>query len=401
MPRPSRFRGRTRSRAGTRKGTSGRTRRGTPSRTRATALLCALVLLLGLSGCSAVKKAAGKKSPSPSASASPSGDAAKVTEDHAAAYRDPDTGKLLTADEAKDPKRVQDVLKRYWTPERVAAAIAATGPVGGAPEPSSAATAGPVDDPGHEQISGPAAAPGGGSVGRASPVLPSAGGAIPNASGKLFFHVPGGRDGTCSAAAVNSASRRLLATAGHCVHGGKGGQWMENTMFVAGYRGGTALNFTAAFPAYQSRTFTAWIQEGSQVKYTTERAFTHDVAFITTMNGFDGRRIVDKYGGYGIRTGPYPISPTSVRLLGYPDAFDKGGVEQECVSDVRLDKARIAVDCGMGPGSSGGPWVWKFPNVGWIVGVTSTGAIRPAIEQSARFGSDVWTMFQAQAGTAP
>src|SRR3712207_8520122 len=47
-----------------------------------------------------------------------------------------------------------------------------------------------------------------------------------------------GLDYVCSAGAVNSGKRRLVLTAGHCVHGGRGGQWMQNWVFYPGYQNG-------------------------------------------------------------------------------------------------------------------------------------------------------------------
>jgi len=58
--------------------------------------------------------------------------------------------------------------------------------------------------------------------------------AAPN--GKVFFrNATDGKLYVCSASAVNSHSRRLIATAGHCVHDGKDGTWHENWFFYPNY----------------------------------------------------------------------------------------------------------------------------------------------------------------------
>jgi len=50
-------------------------------------------------------------------------------------------------------------------------------------------------------------------------------------NGKLFI---GGYESSswCSASAVNTASKRVLITAGHCVRSGRGGTWSSNVVFV-------------------------------------------------------------------------------------------------------------------------------------------------------------------------
>ncbi|WP_449338895.1 trypsin-like serine peptidase [Streptomyces chartreusis] len=56
--------------------------------------------------------------------------------------------------------------------------------------------------------------------------------------GKIFFDAPDGPS-VCSGTAVEDPARPgrwgLVWTAGHCVHGGAGGDWLRNTVFVPSY----------------------------------------------------------------------------------------------------------------------------------------------------------------------
>ncbi|MCF2530552.1 trypsin-like serine peptidase [Yinghuangia soli] len=364
-----------------------------------------LVATLALSGCDSIKRAVDKgsgASNSPGSSGGSSSDPGVspdgATVEQAAELFDTTLGRVVGNVRDLGDTAGQLLLQKYWTPQRLGAATEREPVVDESVQASAeaSATAGPA---GPEQVGGPAAAPSAGSAGRGVPGLPSSGGAIPQASGKVFFRDPGdGKDHKCSAAAVNSGTRRLLATAAHCVHSGKDGRWMQNWVFISQYQAGSTLNALSAFPARTLRTFDVWIAEGNGDKYTTDKAFSHDVAFVTTANGFSGKRIVDQYGGYGIRTGGYPVRPADVRVLGYPKNMDGGNVEQECVAPLIPRKVFVEVACNYGPGSSGGPWVWRFPEIGWLVGVTSTAdSSRFRRNYSPRFGSDVWAMYQATA----
>ena len=82
-------------------------------------------------------------------------------------------------------------------------------------------------------------------------------------NGKVFFNMGGGSF-ACSAAIVNTEGRDTVWTAGHCVHGGSGGQWATNWQFVpaydddlanpAPYGTWTAASCGAATPGSTTRT---------------------------------------------------------------------------------------------------------------------------------------------------
>ena len=97
-------------------------------------------------------------------------------------------------------------------------------------------------------------------------------------NGKVFFrNQTDGKDYVCSGASVNSRSKRLVVTAGHCVHGGPGKDWHTNWIFAPGYSNG------ATYGTYQAatlRTLNNWINYGE-----SGRGFNSDVAFVTTYSG--------------------------------------------------------------------------------------------------------------------
>ena len=137
-------------------------------------------------------------------------------------------------------------------------------------------------------------------------------------NGKVYF--TNRRDGlryVCSGSAVNSGSRRLVITAGHCVHGGRGGTWHANWEFVPAYHRGARPYGT--FQAYRMRTYDDWINYGE-----SGRGYNSDVGFVTTFTNASGRRVVDAVGGHGTRYGGSRAFDASI--FGYPANLDRGQV---------------------------------------------------------------------------
>lgn len=121
----------------------------------------------------------------------------------------------------------------YWTPERIAAAIPVETPeldsTGANPRAFTS------EEP-ETSISEPAL-PAESSMGpRVAPPVTN----FSKTNGKVFFRdASDGRTYMCSGSALNSGSLRLVATAGHCVHGGPGKSWHQNWVFIPGYHKGT------------------------------------------------------------------------------------------------------------------------------------------------------------------
>jgi V8-like Glu-specific endopeptidase len=186
-------------------------------------------------------------------------------------------------------------------------------------------------------------------------------------NGKLFIGGLGSNS-WCSASAINSPSKRLVVTAGHCVHSGKGGTWRANLVFAPGYNAYLANPYPrGAFQAYRLRTFNAWASNSD---------LNRDVAFITTYQNAAGQRVVDAVGGHGfVYNGGTEFDVT---IFGYPSNRDNGRRMSACwgvAKDSSWFDNKSKIACNFGPGSSGGPWLWSYSNAtgqGYVRSVMST-----------------------------
>ncbi|MFJ5548526.1 trypsin-like serine peptidase [Streptomyces sp. NPDC093225] len=275
----------------------------------------------------------------------------------------------------------------YWTPERMRNAI----PLDSAPQAAAPAA----------REAAAAERPVAGSPFTVEPVEPTvadsgrperdAMASIPSskAAGKVFFRNPkDGRNYVCSASALNSRSRQLVTTAGHCVHGGRGGKWMTNWVYAPRYANGRAPY--GVFPAKSWRTFTAWI---------TSSSFARDVAMVTTAK-VNGRKLVSVTGGHGISVN-YDHTQ-NVYVLGYPSNKYRGEVQMWCHGNTRRETGsnRLAIRCTFGPGASGGPWLRKYntrTGLGYVNNVMSTWNPNTGWNQAAYFDTAVLNLYKAQA----
>jgi V8-like Glu-specific endopeptidase len=211
----------------------------------------------------------------------------------------------------------------------------------------------------------------------------------PISTGKLF--IGGYGSGSyCSAATLNTKSKRVVITAGHCVHGGRGGSWHSNLVFVPKFNG-EAENKSpyGRFQARTLHTFRTWIEKGG-----TNQGWSRDVGMITTYANGDGQRVVSAVGGNGLKTDEYYRWPTTT--FGYPYNLDDGRVMWGCQGWTRKStvapRTSLISGCDFGEGSSGGPWVWHYSNrtrEGYIRGVTSYGTPQNRSIGSPHFDSAV------------
>ncbi|GAA3943026.1 peptidase [Actinomadura viridis] len=207
------------------------------------------------------------------------------------------------------------------------------------------------------------------------------------AVGKVFFRKPSGGDWACSAAALNSSSRQLVVTAGHCVHEGDGGGWMLNWTFVPRYRNGARPFGT--FAAKQFRAFNAWINNGD---------LRRDVGMVTTWPQ-DGKKLVNVVGGNGLQWN-WPRT-TAMTVFGYPGNRDNGQIQWVCQGTTSpVIDGRIQLRCDFGGGSSGGPWLRQYNDsngLGYVNGTMST-ISSGGWNRSPYFDNAVKAMFDAQGG---
>jgi V8-like Glu-specific endopeptidase len=272
----------------------------------------------------------------------------------------------------------------YWTPERMASAIPAKAPAtvkaSSAPQPSGRAGS----------IAG--AAP---SV-KVDPQKADGIGIQLNESqtvGKVYFTNPAnGGNYVCSAATVNSGKKRLVQTAGHCVHGGPGGQWMTNWTFVPRYRNGSRPFGT--WTAYALTARTAWLNSAS---------YNEDMG-IAIMNSLGGNKIVNVVGGNGLRWNwGYSVYVT---VLGYPAAPPfTGELQYYCQGTTWNPHGQeVRISCNMTGGSSGGPWLQEYNDqngLGYINSVVSHRHSDPSTMDGPYFDNDIKSLYDFAEANSP
>ncbi|TDC43741.1 hypothetical protein E1258_32125 [Micromonospora sp. KC207] len=251
----------------------------------------------------------------------------------------------------------------YWTKERMRTAISADVLV----EKAGAVTGKGLGPTGAARSVPPAAPTVAPAASRAKSLASGDIGANVAASttvGKVFFYNPAdGRNYVCSAGAVNSSSKLLVMSAGHCVHGGRGGQWMQNWIFVPLYNYGAEPY--GRWSAKYLTTFNAWINDSN---------LERDVSYITVYPNAAGQRLVNVVGGNGLSVN-YSYTQ-AVTILAYPAAppYD-GGWQQYCQGTTYRpgSEYKIALNCGFTGGSSGAVWLRLYNDAyGYVNGVMST-----------------------------
>lgn len=219
-------------------------------------------------------------------------------------------------------------IARYWTAARMRAAPPLDAPRGGSLTAS--ASFAPVTEPS---------------------VSPFA------VNGRLFVR-QGGKSGFCSATAINSATRRLVLTAGHCVNSGPAGRlgnssWSSFLEFVPAYSGGTAP--FGAFIAHRGSVFAPkqWVRFGNP---------NFDMGAILTTPNAEGINVADAVGG-GASIVTDVSRKQTFQTFGYPGKTRwMQGCESPYVGDDSFTyqipgPPTIAIRCHWAPGASGGGWL--------------------------------------------
>lgn len=290
---------------------------------------------------------------------------------------DPNTG----ASGMATPDVAARIIAAYWTPARMAAATTVSEQAGPAdadqkPEGAPHRVADPVAGrlrPSHVQVS------------------------FSNGDGRVFFHDPAdGKDHACSGGAINSGKKRLVLTAGHCVHDGGGGSWMQNWAFFPGWESGPGA--AGMFPAFTLTAQTAWTDHDNHA---------YDYAFVVTQNNANGGRLVDLVGGNGLIINP---GRPFITFIGYPDNVANSQLQAFCqgqLSRKNIISADQQLNCNIGKGSSGGPWLQNYDNpfsgLGWAVSNTSYG-VNPDPQGPVfgpYYGSDTGDLFSFAEGLSP
>ncbi len=202
------------------------------------------------------------------------------------------------------------------------------------------------------------AAPGAGITALASFANVSEPTVAPNAvNGRLFVR-QGKSEGFCSATAIDSASRKLVLTAGHCVNSGPQAPrgrstWSNLLEFVPAYSGGTAP--FGAFIAHRDSVFAPkqWVKFGNP---------NFDIGAIVTAPNAEGVDVADAVGG-GARIVTDLSRRQTFDTFGYPgssrwmQSCESPYVGDDIITYRIPGPPTLAIGCHWVPGASGGGWL--------------------------------------------
>ncbi len=193
-----------------------------------------------------------------------------------------------------------------------------------------------------------------------------------SAVGRVFLKV-GGYAGFCSGTAIDSASRQLVLTAGHCLYS-----------FLPGHRLPTPARYFDFVPAYSNgqAPFGEFIGRRGYLPRPWLRSLNEnfDMAAVLTEPNAAGQNVADAVGG-GIPIAIDRPRDQQYQVLGYPGANRKR--MQECDASFSGDDRltyplggppSLGVGCYMGEGASGGPWLIKGGTE--VGGITTYGHIK-------------------------
>jgi hypothetical protein len=175
-------------------------------------------------------------------------------------------------------------------------------------------------------------------------------------NGRIFIR-RGKLAGYCSGTAINSPTRQLVLTAGHCVNSGREGGgasvWSNFLQFVPAYNGGLAP--FGAFVARRNAIFAPkqWTKQGNP---------DFDMGAFLTLPNSEGVNVADAVGG-GATIVTDLTRHQTFQTFGYPgESRYMQGCRSPYVGDDLLSNPlpgppTLGIRCHWAPGASGGGWL--------------------------------------------
>lgn len=251
---------------------------------------------------------------------------------------------------------VSSAVADYWTPQRIASAvpvpaISTTGRVdsGLVAARSSTVTGSGSADPQPPTVHSNSP----------SGVNPSPLGFVQSRTvGILYFTDAAGTNRYCTAAVINHPTQDVITTSGQCVYGVGGNGWHSNFTFRPQFYQGSAT--LGVFYASYIETTTAWVQN---------RDLSYNYAFLRLSPRSDGQKVAAVTGSNGYYYGGTQSYPTVVW------GYENDGIPYWCqaTSYAYVFNALNAIQCSLGAGNFGGPWLAGYDGasgLGWIFSVS-------------------------------
>ena len=174
-------------------------------------------------------------------------------------------------------------------------------------------------------------------------------------NGRIFIRI-GAKRGYCSGTAIDSPTRRLVLTAGHCVNAGaiyRGNLWYRDLLFVPAYTAGKAP--FGSFPAQPNKVF-------ALPQWTNHSNPDFDFGAFLTRPNRRGISLADAVGGGAAIALDLPRNQ-SFSSFGYPGNVQRmQGCRSGYAGDDRLSfpfsgPPTLGIACHWAPGASGGGWL--------------------------------------------
>ncbi|AXK33374.1 hypothetical protein DVA86_12620 [Streptomyces armeniacus] len=236
--------------------------------------------------------------------------------------------------------------------------------------------------------------------------------------GKIFMETPEGSM-VCSGSVVkdpkNPGKSNLVATAGHCVHGGQGKGWFRNVVFVPHFNSKglgqaelesapkTDIAPHGVFWAQHARTTDHWIENGATQGGS---GAPQDFAVLKVKPEDGGSKSLEETVGKAVTVNfktPGVKNIPTLTARGYPAAPPFTGEKmyacQDKPSRLSLDTSQptmYRIGCTMTGGSSGGPWLSADGTE--LLSVTSIGPVQHTWLAGAALGKEAKGVFDAVGG---